>query len=111
MGQYVAAALAGIEAENEAEAFECAHYNVLDWEVTGVTPAEEIPVILGPSMKVVKLNDPRDQPLFRKGWFSERPMFGRASAVLGPLLAWVMLVPRSAPEQLVNSLLALSPLA
>lgn len=86
--QYVAAALAGVEADDDAEAFECAQHNVLDWEVTGVTPAEDIHVVLAQAVGVAAASDPRDEPLLRKGWWSQRPLVGKAGFLGIPVLAY-----------------------
>lgn len=100
--QYVAAALAGIEADSELEAFECAQHNVHDWEVTGVTPAEDINVVLGPSTEII--SDPRDEPLLRAGWWSKRPVIGKASLVGIPMLAYGAFTDTSAVRALAGAL-------
>ncbi len=85
MAQYVAAALAGVEADDADEAFDIAQHNVCDWEVTGVTPAEDISIVLGPVTEVVSATDPRKEPLIPLG---ERPLFGKAALLWVPMVAW-----------------------
>lgn len=91
MAQYVAAALAGVEADSKDDAWECAQHNVLEWEVTGVTDVEDIHVVLAPAEQMI--DDPRGASMITRPWF------GKASLILGPALAWVTLGVGTAPER------------
>lgn len=106
MSQYVAAALAGVEADDADEAFDLAKYNVHNWEVTGVTPVEDIGVTLGPAIDVAAASDPRDEPLILG--FQRRPLFGKASLIGGPLLAYGAIADTSAIRAAVSALAAIS---
>lgn len=77
MATFIASALAGVEAEDKDTAYNIAKHEELPWEVTGVAAPEDLSVVLSPAMQMQR--DPRQ---------SRWPMFGKASLVFGPLLAY-----------------------
>lgn len=77
MATFIASALTGVEAEDAQEAHSIAQHEEVRWEVTGVATADDLSVVLSPAIQLQ--NDPR-----REKW----PLFGKASAVLVPLLAY-----------------------
>ena len=95
--RYIAAALAGVEADSRDEAWEYAQYNELPWEVTGVTEPERLEVVLAPHRGINEVDLlPR-----RQKW----PLFGRFSLVGVPLLAYGAIADTSAIRALAVAVL------